>query len=152
MSEVFSPMTGKVLPLEEVPDPIFAEKLSGDGLAVMLDSPLVVAPVTGEISVFFETKHAFMVTAEDGTQVLTHIGLDSIVMEGVGITAFKERGDFVRAGEPILEIDLPFFLRRRINLLSPVLIVNYDNLKLLEYVNINENVTAGKDLLLRYQI
>ncbi|MBR3621823.1 MAG: PTS glucose transporter subunit IIA [Selenomonadaceae bacterium] len=145
-------MTGKVLPLEEVPDPIFAEKLSGDGLAVMLDSPLVVAPVTGEISVFFETKHAFMVTAEDGTQVLTHIGLDSIVMEGVGITAFKERGDFVRAGEPILEIDLPFFLRRRINLLSPVLIVNYDNLKLLEYVNINENVTAGKDLLLRYQI
>ena len=152
MSEVFSPMTGKVLPLEEVPDPIFAEKLSGDGLAVMLDSPLVVAPVTGEISVFFETKHAFMVTAEDGTQVLTHIGLDSIVMEGVGITAFKERGAFVRAGEPILEIDLPFFLRRRINLLSPVLIVNYDNLKLLEYVNINENVTAGKDLLLRYQI
>ena len=152
MSEVYSPMTGNVLPLTEVPDPVFSEKLSGDGVAVMLDSPLVVAPVTGEISVFFETKHAFMLTAEDDTQVLTHIGLDSIVMEGVGITAFKKRGDFVKAGEPILEIDLPFFKRRMINLLSPVLIVNYDRLKTLEYVNMNDSVTAGKDLLLRYSL
>ena len=118
----------------------------------MLDSPLVVAPVTGEISVFFETKHAFMLTAKDETQVLTHIGLDSIVMEGVGITAFKKRGDFVKAGEPILEIDLPFFKRRMINLLSPVLIVNYDRLKSLEYMNMNDSVTAGKDLLLRYSL
>lgn len=152
VEKIISPMSGKVLALEDVDDPIFADKISGDGVAVLLNSPTVLAPVTGEISVFFETKHAFMITADNGVQVLVHIGLDSIIMEGVGITAFKNRGERVEKGTPILEIDLPFFKRRRINLVSPILIVNYDKLKKLEYNNIGNEVEAGKDVLLGFEM
>lgn len=152
MEEIISPMSGKVLSIEEVDDPVFADKISGDGIAVILDSPTVLAPISGEISVFFETKHAFMITSDSGAQVLVHIGLDSIIMEGVGITAFKERGERVEKGTPILEIDLPFFKRRRINLVSPILIVNYDELKKLEYNNVGNEVEAGKDVVLSFEM
>ena len=152
MEEIISPMSGKVLSIEEVDDPVFADKISGDGIAVLLDSPTVLAPISGEISVFFETKHAFMITSDSGAQVLVHIGLDSIIMDGVGITAFKERGERVEKGAPVLEIDLPFFKRRRINLVSPILIVNYDELKKLEYKNIGNEVEAGKDVVLTFEM
>lgn len=152
MAEIISPMSGKVIPIEDVDDPIFSDKVSGDGVAVILDSPIVYAPVSGEISVFFDTKHAFMITADDGVQVLVHIGLDSIIMEGVGITAFKNRGERVEAGEKIVEIDLPFFKRRHINMVSPILIVNHEKLKKLEYKNIGNAVEAGKDVVLDYEI
>lgn len=152
MREIISPMNGKVIPVEDVEDPIFSEKVSGDGVAVVLDSPVVYAPIDGEISVFFETKHAFLITADDGVQVLVHIGLDSILMEGVGITAFKKRGERVKKGEAVLEIDLPFFKRRHINLVSPILIVNPEKLKSLEYNNVGNAVEAGKDVILSYDI
>lgn len=152
MAEIISPMSGKVVSIEDVDDPIFSDKVSGDGVAVVLDSSAVYAPVSGEISVFFETKHAFMITADDGAQVLVHIGLDSIIMEGVGITAFKNRGERVEKGEKIVEIDLPFFKRRHINMVSPILIVNHDKLKKLEYNNIGNTVEAGKDVVLNYEI
>jgi len=152
VGEVISPMSGKVISIEDVDDPIFSEKVSGDGVAVILDSPVVYAPVSGEISVFFDTKHAFMITADNGVQVLVHIGLDSIIMEGVGITAFKNRGERVEAGEKIVEIDLPFFKRRHINMVSPILVVNYEKLKKLEYKNVGNVVEAGKDIVLDYEI
>lgn len=152
MAKVISPMSGKVISIEDVDDPIFSEKVSGDGVAVVMDSPVAYAPISGEISVFFETKHAFMITADDGVQVLVHIGLDSIIMEGVGITAFKNRGDKVVQGEKIVEIDLPFFRRRHINMVSPILVVNYEKLKKLEYKNVGNVVEAGKDIVLDYEI
>ncbi|SFT68409.1 PTS system, glucose-specific IIA component [Selenomonas sp. GACV-9] len=148
--QLIAPMSGKTLDLATVPDPVFSEKLTGDGLAIAAESDTVVAPCDGVISLFFDTKHAFAITTDDGVQVLVHIGLDSIIMNGQGITPLHQRGDQVKAGEPILKLDLPLLQKHKINLISPVLIVNYDTVRNLTPRDPDQMVTCGTDPILSY--
>ncbi|MBR3456636.1 MAG: PTS glucose transporter subunit IIA, partial [Selenomonadaceae bacterium] len=85
--QLIAPVSGRIIALGQVPDPIFSEKLTGDGLAILANSTQVVAPCDGEITLFFDTKHAFAITTDDGVQILVHVGLDTILLEGVGIKA-----------------------------------------------------------------
>lgn len=147
---ILAPISGKTIALSAVPDPVFAEKLTGDGIAILAESDTVLAPCSGVISLFFETKHAFAITADDGTQVLVHVGLDTVTMNGEGITPLHQLGDRVTAGDPILKIDLPLFQKHKINRISPVLIVNYDTVQNLEAAAPGQNMTAGTDKLLSY--
>lgn len=150
--QLIAPVSGKTVALGQVPDPIFSEKLTGDGLAILVESAEVVAPCDGEISLFFETKHAFAITTDEGVQILVHVGLDTVLMEGEGIKALHKRGDRVKAGTPILELDLAFMKRRRINLISPVLIVNYDKVSDLRPHKSGDAVEAGEDCVLEYAV
>lgn len=150
--QLIAPVSGKTIALGQVPDPIFSEKLTGDGLAILANSAKVVAPCDGEITLFFETKHAFAITTEDGVQILVHVGLDTILLEGVGIKALHKRGDHVKAGTPILELDLEFLKRRRINLISPVLVVNCDKVAELRPHKSGDAVEAGEDCVLEYAV
>ena len=149
---LLAPISGQTIRLIDVPDPVFSEKLTGDGLAILADGDTVLAPCDGEITLFFDTKHAFAITTPDGVQVLVHVGLDTILMEGGGIKALHKRGDRVKAGTPILELDLAFMKRRRINLISPVLIVNYDKVADLRPHKIGDAVEAGEDCVLEYAV
>ena len=72
-NKILAPISGKIVELTTVPDPVFSEKLTGDGCAILADSSDVLAPIDGEITLFFETKHAFAITGADGVQVLVHI-------------------------------------------------------------------------------
>ena len=101
---LLAPFSGKTVELASVPDPVFAEKLTGDGLAIELSSDTVLAPCDGVISLFFDTKHAFAITTDDGIQILVHVGLDSIILNGEGLTALKKSGDRVKAGTPIIKV------------------------------------------------
>ena len=148
---LIAPISGKVIDLANVPDPVFSEKLTGDGVAVLNDSDTVLSPCDGEISLFFDTKHAFAVTRSDGVQILVHIGLDTVIMNGEGITQLHHRGDYVKAGEPILKLDLPLLQQRKINLISPILIVNYDTVRNLTPADSDKMVTAGTDVILTYE-
>lgn len=150
--QLIAPVSGRIIALGQVPDPIFSEKLTGDGLAILANSTQVVAPCDGEITLFFDTKHAFAITTDDGVQILVHVGLDTILLEGVGIKALHKRGDYVKAGTPILELDLEFLKRRRINLISPVLIVNYDKVAELLPHESGDAVEAGEDCVLEYAV
>ena len=147
---ILAPISGKTIALDAVPDPVFSEKLTGDGIAILAASDTVLAPCSGVISLFFETKHAFAITAKDGTQILVHIGLDTVIMNGEGITTLHQPGDQVTAGEPILKLDLALLKKHSINLISPVLIVNYDTIRNLETARIGQDMTAGTDKLLSY--
>lgn len=147
---LLAPVSGKTIALAAVPDPVFAEKLTGDGIAILAESDTVLAPCSGVISLFFETKHAFAITTDDGTQVLVHIGLDTVTMNGEGITALHQPGERVTAGEPILKINLPLFQKHKINRISPVLIVNHDTVRNLETAAPGQYMTAGTDKLLSY--
>lgn len=147
---ILAPISGKTIALADVPDPVFSEKLTGDGIAILAASDTVLAPCSGVISLFFETKHAFAITAHDGTQILVHIGLDTVIMNGEGITPLHQPGDLVTAGEPILQLDLAHLKKHGINLISPVLIVNYDTVQNLETVQAGKKITAGSDSLLSY--
>jgi PTS system D-glucosamine-specific IIA component/PTS system glucose-specific IIA component len=149
---ILAPFSGKTVELAAVPDPVFAEKLTGDGLAIELNSDTVLAPCDGVISLFFDTKHAFAITTDDGIQILVHVGLDSIILNGEGITALKESGDRVTAGTPILKIDMDVFEKNSINMISPVLVVNYDKVTELTPCRPGCDVAAGSDEVLQYAI
>ena len=149
---LLAPFSGKTVELTSVPDPVFAEKLTGDGLAIELASDTVLAPCDGVISLFFDTKHAFAITTDDGIQILVHVGLDSIILNGEGLTALKKSGDRVQAGTPILKIDLDVLRKNSINMISPVLVVNYDKVLDLKARSAGCEVAAGSDEVLQYAL
>ena len=147
-----APISGKTMELSQVPDPVFSEKLTGDGLAIMAEGDTVLAPCDGVISLFFDTKHAFAITTDNGVQVLVHVGLDTVIMNGDGITALHKTGERVRAGMPILKLDLPLLKKRNINLISPVLIVNYEKVTSLQPEPAGKEVATGDDAVLDYAV
>lgn len=150
--QVLAPVSGKTIELTSVPDPVFAEKLTGDGLAIEMASDTVLAPCDGVISLFFETKHAFAVTTDAGIQILVHVGLDSIILNGEGLTALKQAGDRVTAGTPVIKIDRDFLQKHSINMISPVLVVNYDKVSELCPCAAGSEVAAGSDEVLQYAV
>lgn len=147
-----APISGQTVALDTVPDPVFSERLTGDGLAIHLEGDTVLAPCDGEITLFFDTKHAFAITTPNGVQVLVHVGLDTILMNGKGITALHHTGDHVKAGEPILKLDLALLQKKHINLISPVLIVNCDHVRSLCPRCPGCAVSAGMDTVLDYAV
>ena len=149
---ILAPCNGRTVELAKVPDPVFSEKMTGDGLAILAEGDEIVAPCDGTITLFFDTKHAFAVTTDDGVQVLVHIGLDSVILNGEGIEAMCRRGDRVRAGEPVMRIDLDYFKKQEINLISPVLIVNFEKVQGLQAQPEGEEVHAGEDAVLAFAV
>ena len=104
-----APADGIMFAIDEVSDPMFAQKLLGDGVAFKYegDSVTVCAPAGGTLSALFPTGHAFGVTTPDGVELLVHIGIDTVSANGEGFKALgKNQGDQVKAGDPIVEVDL----------------------------------------------
>ena len=87
-----APVSGKIIPLSEVPDPVFAEKLAGDGMAIIAEGDTIVAPADGEVTLIFKTKHAFAMTLENGLELLVHIGLETVSLDGEGFEQLVEQG------------------------------------------------------------
>ena len=101
-----APVAGVMVPLADVPDPVFAEKMLGDGIAIDPVGTDVVAPCAGKIVQLHRAKHAFTVQTQDGVSVLVHVGLDTVNLKGEGFTAIAKEGDAVQAGAPVLSFDL----------------------------------------------
>lgn len=150
--QIIAPFSGQTIELSKVPDPVFSEKMTGDGLAILPTSDEVLAPCDGEITLFFDTKHAFAITTPNGVQILVHVGLDTVIMNGEGITALHHSGDTVKTGTPILKLDLPLLQKKKINLISPVLVVNYEKVTELRPHKAGEQVWAGEDTILEYDV
>ena len=119
--EFVSPMTGILHPMEEVPDPVFAEKLMGDGFAVIPKDDTAVAPVDGEIVMIAETKHAFGIKTKAGMELLVHIGLDTVDLKGEGFTVLAKQGSRVRAGEPVIRFDREGLEKKGIDMTTMVI-------------------------------
>src|SRR5512138_697102 len=100
-------MSGRVLSLEQVPDPVFAERMLGDGVAIEPTEGIAVAPVSGTLIVFHSAGHAFAIQERSsGIGVLVHVGLDTVELKGRGFERLAEQGDEVEAGETLLRFDL----------------------------------------------
>lgn len=119
---VSSPLNGQAVPLEQVPDEVFSQKVLGDGLAIIPSDGKIFSPVNGEISSVAETKHAYGFTSEDGLEVLVHFGLETVALQGQGFTPHVQAGDPVKAGDLVAEVDMDFLKSKEINLITPVLI------------------------------
>jgi PTS system glucose-specific IIA component len=121
-----APITGKVLPLEEVPDPVFSQKMMGDGIAIEPTEGIVVSPVNGEIVQFFPTKHAIGIKSETGVEVLIHVGLETVGMKGEGFEGLVEVGDKVSVGTPLLNFDIELIKEKAKSIVTPVILTNGD--------------------------
>ena len=147
--KLVAPMTGKSIPLSETPDPVFAQKMAGDGLAMLPEADVVVAPADGELSLVFNTKHAFAMTLENGVELLVHIGIETVTLNGEGFEQLAEAGTKVKAGDPIIKIDREFIKSKGLPLTTPVLITNPDILKSITPVE-NVATVAGETTILEY--
>lgn len=99
-------LSGKVIPLEEVPDDVFSKRIIGDGLAIEPTDHTVVAPAAGTVSVVMQdSKHACGITLDNGMEILIHIGIDTVAMNGDGFELFVNQGDHVEAGQPLISFD-----------------------------------------------
>ncbi|MGM9987748.1 MAG: PTS glucose transporter subunit IIA [Bacillaceae bacterium] len=120
-----APITGEIKDITEVPDPVFAEKMMGDGFAILPVEGKVVSPVDGEIVQVFPTKHAVGLRSDKGLEVLIHFGLETVALKGEGFTAHVEEGQKVKAGDLMLSVDLDFLKAQGKQLITPVVMTNF---------------------------
>ncbi|MCL6424193.1 N-acetylglucosamine-specific PTS transporter subunit IIBC [Brachybacterium sp. JHP9] len=118
------PLAGAVVPLSAVPDPTFSEQLMGPGAAIEPTDGEVVAPAAGTVQHIFPTGHAIALVLEDGTELLIHVGLDTVEMKGKGFTALVENGQRVRAGEPLMQVDLDAIRAAGHATITPIIVLN----------------------------
>lgn len=149
--ELVAPIDGKVIPLSKVEDRVFAEKMAGDGVAIDSDGDIIKAPASGKLSLVFKTNHAFGILLSNGVELLVHIGLDTVKLQGQGFERLVEEGQDVKAGDSIIKIDREFIKANGYSLVTPVLITNPNILKNIEY-RTGSDVEAGKDVVLIYKI
>ena len=119
-----SPLNGKILSLSDVPDEVFSQKLMGDGFAIDPTSGEVVSPVDGVITTLFPTKHAIGITATSGLELLIHFGMDTVNLKGEGFTALVAQDDKVKAGQPILKVDIDGIRSKVPSIITPVIFTN----------------------------
>ena len=122
--KLYAPIKGEVIELEKVPDPVFAQKMLGDGIAIAPQEGIVYSPIDGEVVQFFETKHAIAIKGRTGIELLIHIGLDTVALKGEGFTGFVKNGDSVKVGQKLLEFDMEAVGSKAKSLITPVVITN----------------------------
>jgi len=140
---LLAPLTGKIVEIEQVPDPAFSQKLM-DGVAIDPADGIVVSPVNGEVIQFFHTKHAIGIRSETGLELLIHIGLDTVMMNGEGFVGHVKVGDKVKAGDSLLTFDLALIKEKAASTITPIVITNMDAVQSLEKKSL-ESVQAGTD-------
>ena len=132
--EILSPANGDLLDLSEVPDDVFSQKLMGEGFAVESADGDIYAPVSGEIGMIFPTKHAIIIATEDGIEVLIHMGIDTVKMDGRGFELFCEMGQKVKAGDKLAHMDKAVFQAEGYPTVTPVIFTNLDASKKIDIV------------------
>ncbi|MDW5416480.1 N-acetylglucosamine-specific PTS transporter subunit IIBC [Iodobacter sp. CM08] len=121
-----APITGEVVSLLQVPDAAFSSKAVGEGLAIRPTGKLVLAPADGVIAKIFNTNHAFALIADNGAELIVHIGLDTVKLGGKGFTRLLEQGSRVKAGDAVLELDLEYLAANAVSIISPVVVSNVE--------------------------
>ena len=127
--EIYSPVNGKCIPLENVPDKIFAQKLMGDGAGFEFEGDTVYAPCDGEILMVAHTKHAVGMKTRSGVEILVHIGLNTVELNGKGFDVLVKAGQKVKVHDPIIRVDRKFMQEKNIDLTTPMIITNMDEIE-----------------------
>lgn len=123
-SVVYSPLKGKVLPLSEVNDEVFSKKIMGEGIAILPEEGVVTAPFDGVINTVFPTKHAIGLTSNDGVELIIHVGLDTVELNGECFSSLVKDGDTVKKGDVLVSFDLDKIKEREYDTITPVVITN----------------------------
>lgn len=131
---VMAPIDGTVIPLEQIPDETFATAILGPGCGIEPTGDTVYAPFDGTITQVASTLHAIGITSDDGIELLIHIGMDTIALRGSGFTPLVREGQAVKAGTPLLNVDLDAIRAAGLSTESAVIVTNADDLPKLHII------------------
>ncbi|HBQ5669798.1 TPA: PTS beta-glucoside transporter subunit IIABC [Klebsiella quasipneumoniae subsp. similipneumoniae] len=145
-NDILAPMSGSVIALDQVPDSTFASGLLGKGVAIIPAVGKVIAPFPGEVASLFQTKHAIGLQSDSGIELLIHVGIDTVKLDGVPFTAHVKEGDRVQAGDLLIEFDRQAILDAGYDLATPIIISNSDDYREIDTVAPSA-VEAGQPLL-----
>lgn len=146
--EVLSPVPGKVVAMEDVPDPVFAQGLVGPGTALVPDEGApqeALAPIPGRILKLH--PHAFVIVDKSGAAVLVHLGIDTVTLDGEGFTVLRTEGDTVAAGDPIIRWDPAAVRARGLDPIVPVVVMNLDGQEIVPHTPAGQHTEGGVVLL-----
>ncbi len=147
---LLAPVSGDVVALEDVPDPAFASKAVGEGVAIRPTGKLVVAPCAGTLVSIFNTNHAFAMVTDAGAEIIVHIGIETVKLGGQGFKRLAHAGAEVKAGDPVLELDLDYLKAHAVSTISPVVLSNADEFGALTHMA-SGAVEAGKTVLFKFR-
>ncbi|SCW49249.1 PTS system, sucrose-specific IIC component [Ruminococcaceae bacterium YRB3002] len=144
---IASPVKGKLIALNDVPDETFAQGILGQGAAVIPSEGKVVAPADGEISSIFDTKHAVGITLENGVEILVHVGINTVEMNGEGFEAFVKEGDKVKKGQKLVEFSIDKIKEAGYKTETPIIITNTDDYASVEKIADDGDIDALVDII-----
>ncbi len=144
--ELKAPLDGVILPLEQVPDPVFSQKMVGDGVSLDPLSQVLTAPCPGTVTQLHRAGHAVTLTTPEGIELMMHIGLDTVDLKGEGFTPRVAEGQTVAAGDPLIEFDADFLATHAKSLLTQIVVVNGE--RVAAYHPASGSVRTGVDTLL----
>lgn len=143
---ILAPLSGFICPLDEVPDPVFAEHIIGEGGAIEPSSQLLVAPISGEVLEIHPSRHAITLRSDEGLELLLHIGLDTVLLRGEGFFPLVNAGERINAGQPLIDFDADRLALSARSLITAVIITNSEQISHIELAN--GHVEAGQDRLM----
>ena len=126
-NHIYAPLTGKVVPISEVPDPTFAEGMLGNGIAIIPTDGKVYAPCNGKVETMFSTGHAVALSTAGGAELLIHVGLETVGLNGAPFTIHVADGDEVKKGQLLFEANLEMIQEAGLPILTPVVVCNSDD-------------------------
>ncbi len=141
-----APLSGRLVPIERVPDPVFSQKMVGDGISIDPLSQALLAPCDGEVVLLHSAGHAVTLETSDAIEIMMHIGLDTVDLKGKGFTPKVNIGDEVRAGDVLIEFDADFVATHAKSLLTQIVVTNSD--RVAAFAPRSGDVSAGKDIVL----
>ena len=147
LATLVAPVSGEVIPLEQVPDAAFSSKAVGEGIAINPTGETVVAPLAGTIVKIFATNHAFCLESTEGIEIIVHMGIDTVALEGKGFERLVEEGAEVEQGQPILTMDLAYLAAHAPSMISPVVVSNSEDYTHL-LTQFDKTVIAGQSKII----
>ncbi|HEM5319184.1 TPA: PTS glucose transporter subunit IIA [Streptococcus suis] len=144
---VFSPLSGQILPLEKVNDATFSKKMLGDGVAIIPKDGKVYAPFDGAVTSLFPTKHAIGLTSDEGVELLIHFGLETVELKGRGFVSHVSDGEKVEKGQLMLEVDVEMLVAEGYDIVTPVVVTNTQEYLDVLLLSTKEEVNYADDLL-----
>lgn len=139
--QVYSPVSGSIKDISETPDPVFSQRMMGDGVVIFPSDQYIYAPVNGTVKVLFPTLHAIGIEV-DGVELLIHIGVDTVNLKGKGFTSYIKVNDKIKVGDKLMKLDLEYIETHAPSTATMIVVTNGDG-KTCKAIKMNEDVLAG---------
>ena len=150
-AEVVSPLAGQVKPLSQATDPVFSSGVMGQGVVIEPSQGELVSPVNGTVTVLFPTKHAVGIVSEEGVEMLMHIGMDTVSLDGKGFEAHVAQGDKVTVGQKLISFDMDIIKKAGLVTETPVIITNQDDFQADVEGTLPREINRGEDLMIAHR-